>query len=110
LVYATYITSRGSTAVYGVDVLNAPAGSASARATAGRSSDGASIARRASVTNPIVQIYSIGSTTSNIYPSGAAQNLNPGKSSVFLLGLEMQAPAASLTGAGEPATLHRIHP
>jgi len=109
LVYATYITGPGAQAAYGVDVLNAPA-SGSSRAIDGRSIDGGSIARHSAVTNPVVQIFSTGSTTSNVFPFGAAQNLNPGKSSVFVLGIELQAPAASLTGSEEPATLHPIHP
>jgi hypothetical protein len=109
LVYATYITSLGSAAVYGVDVLNAPAGSASARATAGRSLDGPSIEHHAG-TNPIVQIYSTGSATSNIFPGDSPPNNSTGKSSAFVMGIELQAPAASLTGSEAPATLHRIHP
>jgi hypothetical protein len=92
-----------------VDVLNAPAGSASARATAGRSLDGPSIEHHAG-TNPIVQIYSTGSATSNIFPGDSPPNNSTGKSSAFVMGIELQAPAASLTGSEAPATLHRIHP
>jgi hypothetical protein len=96
LVYATYVTSPGATAVYGVDVLNAPSGSASARAIAHQSG-----------TSPVVQIYSTGSTTSNIFPNDSPDNSNPGKSTAFVLGIELQAPAASLTGSEDPGT-HRI--
>ena len=108
LVYATYITSPGATTVYGVDVLSPPLASPSVRAIDGRSIDGSSIAHQ-SGTNPIVQIYSTGSTTSNIFPNDSPDNANPGKSSVFVLGIELQAPAASLTNAEESVGLHRIH-
>jgi hypothetical protein len=110
LVYATYITGPGEQTVYGVDVLNPPPVSVTSPSIAGGALDGRSIPRQSAGANPIVQIYSIGSTTSNVFPGGTPANPNPGVSSVFVLAIELQAPPASLISAGEPATLHRLHP
>jgi hypothetical protein len=110
LVYATYITGPGEQTVYGVDVLNPPPVSVTSPAIVGGGVGGRSIPHQSAGANPIVQIYSVGSTTSNIFPGGTPANPNPGVSSVFVLAIELQAPAASLISAGEPATVHRIHP
>jgi hypothetical protein len=105
LVYATYITGPGAQAVYGVDVVNPPPASTTASAVARTL-----IGREASAANPIVQIFSIGTTTSNIFPGATPVNVNIGKPSAFILGLELQAPAAVVTGAHDSIPRHQTHP
>jgi hypothetical protein len=112
LVYATYITGPGEQTVYGVDVLNPPPASGTAPAIAGGSADGPLRAHQTGV-NPIVQIYSTGTATSNIFPGDSPPNPSPGKSSAFVLGIELQAPAVmtvTTTGTEDSATPHRMHP
>ena len=88
LVYGTYITGAGLQTVYGVDVVDPPAGS------------------RGSPTNPTVEIVIAGNATSNIFSGNVPPNPDPGKSSVFLLLMQVTAPApASTSLAVEPAPL-----
>ena len=66
LVYASYVTSPGNQTVYGVDVVSAP---------------------------PSLQVYITGSTTSNVFPAGAAENFNAGHTVAFFLGFLLPAPS-----------------
>jgi hypothetical protein len=94
LVYGTYITGAGLQTVFGVDVVNPPAGSGGTPA------------------NPTVEIAIAGNATSNIFSGNVPPNPDPGKSSVFLLLLQVTAPAPASTSlaverGGEPLRLER---
>ena len=96
LVYSSYVTGHGTQTVYGVDVINPPVGTTTSPSLR-------PLAETAHAT-PTVQLAIAGNTTGNVFPGNSPPNNDTGKSSVFVLLMQLTAPApASTSLAIEPA-------
>jgi hypothetical protein len=93
LIFSTYITGHGTQSVNAVDVINPPVGTTTAPSARPLTTETAHA-------NPTVQMAVAGSSTGNIFPGNAPPNPDPGKSSVFLMILQLTAPAPASTSLG----------